>query len=120
MIELFFTLVTVTDILARTKAGSTTGFVFALYNIGSIAAVPFTGPTNDYLGRRAGMFTGAVIIIIGTCLQAPATSQSMFMGGRFVLGFGVSFCAVSAPTYVSEISHPKWRGTQTGAYNCMW
>ncbi|KAL5317835.1 hypothetical protein ACEPPN_014935 [Leptodophora sp. 'Broadleaf-Isolate-01'] len=108
------------DYFHMTKAGSTTGFIFALYNIGSIAAVPFTGPTNDYLGRRAGMFTGAVIIIIGTCLQAPATSRSMFMGGRFILGFGVSFCSVSAPTYVSEISHPKWRGTQTGIYNCMW
>ncbi|KAG4424079.1 hypothetical protein IFR04_002775 [Cadophora malorum] len=108
------------DYFNMTKAGSTTGFIFALYNIGSIAAVPFTGPTNDYLGRRAGMFTGAVIIILGTCLQAPATSRAMFMGGRFILGFGVSFCSVSAPTYVSEISHPKWRGTQTGIYNCMW
>ena len=74
-----------------------------MYNIGSIPAVFFSGPVNDYFGRRIGMFTGATIIIIGTCLQAPSTSRGMFLGGRFILGFGVSFCCVSAPCYVSEM-----------------
>ncbi|KIW33267.1 uncharacterized protein PV07_00134 [Cladophialophora immunda] len=101
-------------------AGSSTGLVFAMYNIGSIPAVFFSGPVNDHFGRRAGMFTGAVIIIIGTCIQAPSTSHAMFLGGRFVLGFGVSFCCVSAPCYVSEMAHPVWRGTLTGLYNCTW
>ncbi|KAH6972409.1 lactose permease [Ilyonectria sp. MPI-CAGE-AT-0026] len=102
------------------STGSQTGFIFAVYSIGSIAAIPFTGPINDLLGRRWGMFTGAMLIILRTCIQAPSTSIRMFIGGRFVLGFGVSFCSVSAPCYVSEMSHPKWRGTHTGLYNCMW
>jgi len=29
------------------------------------------------------------------------------MGGRFLLGFGVSYCCIAAPTYVSELAHPK-------------
>jgi MFS family permease len=91
-----------------------TGIIFAMYNIGSVAAVFFTGPVNDYFGRRVGMFTGALIIIIGTCVQAPSKTEGQFLAGRFVLGFGVSFCAVSAPTYVSEMAHPHWRGTITG------
>lgn len=91
-----------------------TGLIFAMYNIGSVAAVFFTGPVNDYFGRRWGMFTGALIIIIGTCVQAPSQTERQFLAGRFVLGFGVSFCAVSAPTYVSEMAHPHWRGTITG------
>ncbi|KAJ2976852.1 hypothetical protein NQ176_g4699 [Zarea fungicola] len=57
-------------------AGSSTGLVFAMYNIGSVAAVFFTGPVNDYFGRRWGMFAGALIVIIGTCAQAPATNPS--------------------------------------------
>ena len=57
------------------STGSSTGIVFAIYNIGSIPAVVLTGPVNDYFGRRAGMFTGAVIIIIGTCIQAPAINM---------------------------------------------
>lgn len=35
-----------------------------------------------------------------------------FMGGRFLLGFGVSYCCIAAPTYVSELAHPKVRSTQ--------
>lgn len=66
------------------------------------------------------MFTGALIIIIGTCVQATSTGRGQFLGGRFVLGFGVSFCCVSAPCYVSEMAHPSWRGTITGLYNCTW
>ena len=104
----------------RTSAGSSTGLVFALYNIGSIPAVFLTGPVNDYLGRRWGMFVGSVIIIVGTCIQAPSVNMSMFMAGRFILGFGVSFCCVSAPCYVSELAHPHYRGTLTGLYNTCW
>ncbi|TQN70319.1 Lactose permease [Colletotrichum shisoi] len=101
-------------------SGSSTGIVFMMYNVGSICAIAFTGPVNDLLGRRWGMFTGAVLIIVGTCVQATSNIVPQFLGGRFLLGFGVSFCCVSAPTYVSELAHPKWRGTLTGLYNCMW
>ncbi|KXH59637.1 hypothetical protein CSAL01_04188 [Colletotrichum salicis] len=101
-------------------SGSATGIVFMMYNVGSVCAILFTGPVNDLLGRRWGMFTGALLIIVGTCIQATANHIPQFLGGRFVLGFGVSFCCVSAPTYVSELAHPKWRGTLTGLYNCMW
>ncbi|KAJ5112149.1 hypothetical protein N7532_000194 [Penicillium argentinense] len=101
-------------------ASSGTGLVFAIYNIGSIPAVLLSGPANDLLGRRKGMFIGAAIIIVGTCVQAPAVNHGMFLAGRFILGFGVSFCCVSAPCYVSEMAHPVWRGTLTGLYNCTW
>lgn len=104
----------------RKVASSSTGLVFAMYSIGSVAAVFFTGPVNDYFGRRWGMFTGAFIVIVGTCVQAPSVSRGQFLAGRFVLGFGVSFCSVSAPCYVSELAHPQWRGTLTGLYNCTW
>ncbi|CEL02145.1 Putative Sugar transporter (Hexose transporter) [Aspergillus calidoustus] len=108
------------DFFDMKSAGSSTGIVFAMYNIGSIPAVFFTGPVNDYWGRRVGMFIGAVIIIIGTCVQSPSVNRGMFLAGRFILGFGVSFCCVSAPCYVSEMAHPAWRGTITGLYNCTW
>jgi MFS family permease len=59
----------------RNQAGAGTGLVFAMYNIGSIPAVFLTGPVNDYYGRRMGMFTGACIIIFGTCIQAPSVNH---------------------------------------------
>lgn len=85
----------------------------------SICALPFVGSVNDRLGRRAGMFTGATIIIIGAIVIAKSLTTGMFLGGRFILGFGVAFCNISAPVYVGEIAHPYWRGTLMGIYSSL-
>ncbi|KAL7270835.1 hypothetical protein RUND412_006444 [Rhizina undulata] len=100
--------------------GSSTGLVFSIYTIGNIVGSFFCGPFTDWWGRRWGMFIGAAFIILGTCIQAPATSRAMFIGGRFVLGFGVATCATAGPSYVAEMAHPAWRGTITGMYNTFW
>lgn len=102
------------------ETGSSTGLVFTIYPIGNIAGTFACGPLADRWGRRWGMFIGATIIILGTCVQAPSTSLTMFMCGRFILGFGVSICCSAAPAYVAEIAHPAWRGTITGLYNTFW
>lgn len=78
-------------------ASSSTGIVFSIYNVGTIPAVFIAGPLNDYYGRRWGIFAGCIGVIVGTCIQAPATSMGMFIGGRFVLGFGVALTAIAAP-----------------------
>ncbi|KAF7557423.1 hypothetical protein G7Z17_g694 [Cylindrodendrum hubeiense] len=101
------------------SASASTGIVFALYGIGSISALPLVGPTNDYLGRRAGMFTGATIIIGGAVIISKSTHLGMFLAGRYVLGFGVAFCNISAPVYVGEMAHPYWRGTLMGIYSSL-
>lgn len=40
-----------------------------IYNVGSVAAAPTVPYATDRFGRRMGMIVGAVIIIIGTCVQ---------------------------------------------------
>ena len=52
---------------------------------------------KDTWGRRWGMFVGAVIIILGTCIQAPSNTLAVFKAGRFVLGFGVALSASTPP-----------------------
>lgn len=84
--------------------------------MGSFAA----GPATDFRGRRVGMLIGAIFIIIGTCVQATCTNIGGFMGGRFLLGFGVAISASAGPTYVSEIAHPAYRGAMTGIYNTFY
>ncbi|KAK5995400.1 Lactose permease [Cladobotryum mycophilum] len=96
------------------EAGSSTGLVFAIFNIGSLCALPFAGPLNDMSGRRWGIFVGCIFVIVGTCIQAPAISRGMFLGGRFVCGVGQGFINVSAPTFVTEMAHPHWRGPLSG------
>ncbi|OBT90733.1 hypothetical protein VE02_00617 [Pseudogymnoascus sp. 03VT05] len=83
------------------NAGSWTGIVTAMYQIGSVVVIPFIGPSIDTWGRCAA--------IIG-----------QFMGGRFLLGFDVGIIGAAGPTYVVEMSHPAHRGVTTGLYNVFW
>lgn len=100
--------------------GTVTAIIFGIYSIGSIVGVALAGPTTDYFGRRGGMFTGAVIIIIGAIVITVSKTQDYLLAGRFVLGFGVSFATTAAPSYVVEMSPPQWRGRLTGLYNTFY
>ena len=42
------------------------------------------------------MVIGALIICLGSAVIASAPSKHQFIGGRFILGFGVSILTVSA------------------------
>lgn len=66
------------------------------------------------------MFIGALIIVVGTCVQASCHNLAGFMAGRFVLGFGVAISASAGPAYVSEMAHPSFRGVMTAVYNTFW
>lgn len=92
------------------SSGLWAGIISSLYQIGGVVALPFVGPAIDTWGRKVGMFIGAGLIIIGTIIQGTATGADGFMGGRFLLGFGVSIAAAAGPMYVVEINHPAYRG----------
>ncbi|KAF7561759.1 hypothetical protein G7046_g2388 [Stylonectria norvegica] len=96
------------------------GIVSSMYQIGGVVALPFVGPAIDGYGRRVGMFLGAACIIIGTVVQSTSHAQGQFMGGRFLLGFGVSIAASAGPMYVVEINHPAYRGAVGAMYNTLW
>jgi MFS family permease len=44
----------------------------------------------------------------------------VYLGGRFVLGFGNSLAQMSSPLLLTEICHPQHRGPVTAIYNCLW
>ncbi|PWW80128.1 hypothetical protein C7212DRAFT_361116 [Tuber magnatum] len=100
--------------------GSSTGIVFAIYSIGHFFGCFICGPLTDSWGRRWGMFSGALTVIIGTCVQALSTTHAWFMGGRFILGLGAAILTTAGPVYVAEMAHPAWRGTLTGLYNSFY
>ncbi|KAI0580622.1 Sugar transporter [Pyrenophora tritici-repentis] len=98
----------------------TTGIVYAIYTIGNLVGSFVAGPATDFKGRKWGMFIGTSIIIFGACIQATCTNLGGFMGGRFVLGFGVAITSTAGPAYVSEMAHPSYRGVCTGIFNTFW
>ncbi|KAJ2916549.1 hypothetical protein MD484_g3844, partial [Candolleomyces efflorescens] len=100
--------------------GSMLGLLNAIQNIGSLAAYPFAPYITDGLGRRSSIFLGATIMCIATAVQTAAQSVGMFIGARFLIGFGLTFAATSAPLLVTEISYPSYRAALTSTYNSLW
>jgi MFS family permease len=101
-------------------AGSTTGIIFIVYNLGQIAAFPFCGFFADGYGRRVCIFVGCALVIVGTAIQASAHQMGQFVAGRFILGLGASIASAAAPAYAVELAHPAYRGTMAGMYNNFW
>lgn len=97
-----------------TGAGSSTGIVFIIYNIGQIAAFPFCSWIADGYGRRACIIAGCAIILVGTAVQSTAHNLGQFMGGRFILGFGAIIAHAASPVYTLELSHPAYRAMTAG------
>ncbi|KAH8763596.1 lactose permease [Diaporthe sp. PMI_573] len=101
-------------------AGSSSGIVFIVYNLGQIAAFPFCGLLADGWGRRICIFVGCLLVLVGTAIQGSAHGLQQFIGGRFVLGFGASIASAAGPAYTVELAHPAYRGVMAGMYNNFW
>ncbi|KAF8172224.1 hexose transporter [Mycena galopus ATCC 62051] len=96
------------------------GLLNAIQTIGGLAGYPFAPYMSDGLGRRPTVFFGAAIMIIATAVQTASQSVGMFIGARFLIGFGLTFAANAAPMLVTELSYPKYRAPLTSAYNSLW
>lgn len=97
--------------------GGRLGLMSSIMPLGSICSTPIAPWIADRFGRRWGITTGSIIMIGGAILQCESTSFDMFLASRFVLGFGLSFATTSAPSLVTELSHPKDRVTITAICN---
>ncbi|KAL6407564.1 uncharacterized protein AUP68_08583 [Ilyonectria robusta] len=103
-----------------TPRGSQLGLMSAIMSLGSICSTPVAPWVADRFGRRWGITVGSIIMIIGAILQCESTTFAMFVGSRFVLGFGLSFATTASPSMVSELAHPKDRVTITAICNTCW
>ncbi|KAF8752571.1 General substrate transporter [Rhizoctonia solani] len=101
------------------KVGSEIGIVITMYPIGQIIGCLFAAPVMDRFGRKGGMLCGSLIVLIGTLLLTAAQNKPMFMVGRLLSGTGVAVAANAAPSYVTEMSPPQWRGRMGGMYNLV-
>ncbi|KAK3291086.1 sugar transporter-like protein [Chaetomium fimeti] len=91
-----------------------------MFNIGSIVSFFITPYVADNYGRRPAIIGGCLFMIAGGFLTAFCNGYGMYMGGRFVLGFGNSLAQMASPLLLTEICHPQHRGPVTAIYNCLW
>ncbi|EMD33849.1 hypothetical protein CERSUDRAFT_117379 [Gelatoporia subvermispora B] len=101
-------------------SGSKLGLLGAIQNIGSLGALPFWPYACDGLGRKKTIFLGAVIMCAGAIIQTASQSVEMFIGSRFMLGFGLGFCNAAAPMLVTELAYPSQRAPISSVYNGLW
>lgn len=88
--------------------------------IGLITTVVFIGGfvgsflaplAADQYGRRAAILIGSVLGVIGAAIQTAAQNSGMFIAGRLIIGFGISFTTCGGPSLINELAHPRMRGT---------
>ena len=96
------------------------GLMSSMMSIGSICAIPFVPYAADLLGRRTGILIGCIIMVLGVVLQTISVNLSMFIAGRFFIGFGVAIAHGSSPLLITELAHPQHRAIFTTIYNTTW
>ena len=74
--------------------------------------------TSNSFGRKMGILIGSFFLLLGVGLQGGAQSFGMFVGGRFLLGFGMCITLSSAPLLIAEISHPQDRAILSTYMGC--
>lgn len=98
--------------------GALLGITSAAYALGAIGSTPFSAMVSDRYGRRWSIFIGSIIMLAGVVIQCSSKSLNMFIGGRVVIGFGISLALAAAPVLLSELTHPRHRVFFTAMFNC--
>ncbi|WAO97362.1 MFS domain-containing protein [Fusarium falciforme] len=92
----------------------TAGGIVSSFQGGAVLGTMINMAVADILGRKMTIFSGSVVSLLGSALQAGSTSMAMLIAGRFIGGVAVGMLTSTIPMYASEISMPKWRGALSG------
>ena len=86
-------------------SGAQLGLFTAIQNVGAVCALPFSSYLADLFGRRIGVEVGIIMVFVGVVVQSvPSVNDGMFIGGRFLVGFGSNLSQGSAPLLIMEAS----------------
>ncbi|KAH8897560.1 general substrate transporter [Thozetella sp. PMI_491] len=101
-------------------SSETLGLITAITFVGGFVGALFAAIPADRYGRRPAIQLGSLLCIVGSVLQAASTSRGVFIGGRFILGVGISFTTSAGPSLMNELGHPRLRGKMASMFNVLW
>jgi len=101
-------------------SSSQLGLLNAILSVGSICAIPISPILADWRGRRFAIIIGLFTMALGVALQTASIQLGMFIGARFLIGFGISLAQGAAPLLVTELAHFQHRARITSLYNTTW
>ncbi|KAJ0283661.1 hypothetical protein CBS470a_007201 [Colletotrichum nupharicola] len=85
---------------------------------GFFGALLAAAPADRY-GRRFALQIGSFLGVVGSVMQAASPNRNVFVGGRAVLGVGLSFTTTAGPNLLTELAHPRLRG-KMASINWSW
>ncbi|KAJ4188481.1 hypothetical protein NW755_006643 [Fusarium falciforme] len=97
--------------------GALLGITSASYPLGAILSTPLSAFISDRFGRRQSIIIGSLIMILGVVMQTVSSSIGLFLGGRIVVGFGITLALAAGPVLISELAHPRHRVLFSSLYN---
>jgi len=86
------------------------GMAVAIALYGTVIGAAFGGIPCDRLGRRRTLQWIALLFFVSSIGAAVAGGVGWFMFFRLLGGLSIGASSVVAPTYISEIAPPKFRG----------
>ncbi|KAE8389499.1 general substrate transporter [Aspergillus alliaceus] len=101
----------------RTLTSNEKELITLLCSGGAFYGAIMAGLTADKHGRKAAIYFGCVLFIVGAVLQGAAYMTVQMAVGRVIVGFGVGSAAMVAPLYIAEVAPAKVRGRLIGLNN---
>jgi MFS transporter, SP family, galactose:H+ symporter len=83
---------------------------------GAAAGALLGGRLADLFGRRRLLIVTAIIFGLGGLACAAATSTTILIVGRIVVGLGIGLSSGTVPVYISEVSPADARGWQVSLF----
>ncbi|APQ12415.1 D-galactose transporter GalP [Pseudomonas oryzihabitans] len=77
------------------------------------------GSLSAKLGRKKSLMLGAVLFVVGSILCGLATSPTMLIFARFLLGLAIGIASFTAPLYLAEVAPENIRGSMISLYQLM-
>ncbi|KAJ5146580.1 uncharacterized protein N7515_001144 [Penicillium bovifimosum] len=84
--------------------GPTLGLFNCVMSVGAIAGLLIMPYMLDNFGRRPCLVFGCFFMLLGVALQSGSINFSMFVGARFLLGFGDIIVICTAPLLITELA----------------
>lgn len=86
------------------------GLITGLYDVGCLVGSILAFLFGERLGRKKSIYIGAVIVVVGTILQATAEVIVHLIVARVFTGVGVGIMTAVVPTWQAEVSQSHNRG----------
>lgn len=94
-------------------------FIMSMALWGTVVGALLGGIPCDIFGRKRTLFWIGILYLVSALGSGLAPDPYTFSFFRFLGGLGVGASSVAAPTYISEISNAKNRGSLVAQYQFM-